>query len=618
GPYRLIRRIGGGGMGEVYLAEDTRLGVARQVAIKMVRTEADSQAGANETERLFKREMQAIARLDHPYILPLYDFGEERSENVIITYMVMPFRSAGSLADWLNKRDPEKPLNPEEAAHFISQAAQALQYAHAQGLVHQDVKPANFLIRERSDQPLPDIQLSDFGIVKITTATTISQNVRGTPSSMAPEQWNGHPVPATDQYALAVMAYWLLTRQFPFKGTMQQVLLQHFEVQPHPPSTLNPAVSPALDLIIRTALQKSPEERFASVTAFSNAFVQATQLSFPPLSVSSNGPGAVNPTLPASREKGQAMLTPALPVPAPNAFRNEAMIQPPPFPTANTERIPFTPPIPGPLPPRRQRTNMFLLLGLVALLILASAGGVTLVLHQGQVNVQGTATASIQTRQAETSAQATMAAQETATANARLTATAIVNACPSYIQQCGSFTPSLSDPLQGPRNWIPGSNTTVHGDCRYVNDALQVSDTAAGFTFECAGLQNFSNFVFEVHMMLIRGDCGGIMIQFNPNNGQGYQFIVCSGGTYTLYKYTSFAGSSSSILTRGLSQAIKGPGDVNTLAIAFTNGSISLYVNQQTLNSAGDDNFTNGEIALLAADRQNTTTVNYTDARVWA
>jgi len=84
-------------------------------------------------------------------------------------------------------------------------------------LIHQDVKPANFLIRDRSDQALPDILLSDFGIVKITTATaTASQSIRGTPSYMAPEQWNGRPVAATDQYALAIMAYLLLTRQFPF------------------------------------------------------------------------------------------------------------------------------------------------------------------------------------------------------------------------------------------------------------------------------------------------------------------------------------------------------------------------------------------------------------------
>lgn len=611
-------------MGEVYLAEDTRLGVARQVAIKTVRDRADSytdQAQVGEAERLFKREMQAIVRLDHPYILPLYDFGEERIENSIVIYMVMPFRPGGSLVDWLHRRDTEKPLSPEETAHFVSQATQALQYAHSQGLVHQDVKPANFLIRERSDQLLPDILLSDFGIVKMTTATTISQNVRGTPSSMAPEQWNGQPVPATDQYALAIMAYWLLTRQYPFKGTMHQLMHQHLDIQPQPPSIANPAIPPALDLVIRTALQKSPDERFASVAAFANAFAQAilpAPTSAPP-PAPNNAPGAARLRLPAPAGKEMAVpIAPIAPVPAPYALYNAAMVQAPPFPTANTERVPVTPPAPGPFPPRRQGASMIFILGLVALLILASAGGVALVLHQNQVNAQGTVTANIQTRQAETAVQATAtaSAQLTATANAQATATAVANACPAYIQpQCGSFRLMLSDPLQSARNWETQSKSG--GNCQYANNALQVSEASTNIFFACVGSQSFSNFAFEVHMTIGRGDCGGIMIQANPKNGQGYQFEVCPIGTYTLYKYTGFAGSTSSVLTRGLSQAIKSQG-TNTLAIAFNNGSIALYINQQELNPAGDDSFTSGEIDLLAIDRQNPTTMNYTDARVWA
>ncbi|HEY0752704.1 MAG TPA: protein kinase [Ktedonobacteraceae bacterium] len=168
GFYRLIRRIGGGGMGDVYLAEDERMGITRQVAIKMIRAEVDpypDQAATQDAERLFRREMQAITRLDHPGILPLYDFGEARVEETILTYMVMPFRPEGSLANWLPKREATQPLNWEEAASFVKQAAQALQHAHEHGLIHQDVKPANFLLRACSDQDLPDLLLADFGIV---------------------------------------------------------------------------------------------------------------------------------------------------------------------------------------------------------------------------------------------------------------------------------------------------------------------------------------------------------------------------------------------------------------------------------------------------------------------
>jgi serine/threonine protein kinase len=278
GHYRILRQIGGGAMGEVYLAEDTR--IARQVAVKVVRSEAPSyphSETAKELERLFQREMRVITKLDHPYILPLYDFGEEKVQGMNYTYMVMPYRAEGSLADWLRNRPTSELLTPADVAHFVGQAAEALQHAHDQQLVHQDVKPSNFLIRSRSNHSgPPDLMLADFGIAKFTTATSMaSQNVRGTPAYMPPEQWDGRPVPASDQYALAMMAYHLLTGQFPFQGGPGQVMRQHFSVQPPAPSTLNPRISPALDAVILRALSKDPAARFPSITQFAQAFQQA-------------------------------------------------------------------------------------------------------------------------------------------------------------------------------------------------------------------------------------------------------------------------------------------------------------------------------------------------------
>jgi eukaryotic-like serine/threonine-protein kinase len=280
GHYRILRQIGGGAMGEVYLAEDTR--IARQVAIKVVRSEAPSyphSETAKELERLFQREMQVITKLDHPYILPLYDFGEEKVQNMTYTYMVMPYRAEGSLADWLRNRPGNELLSPQDVAHFVGQAADALQHAHDQQLVHQDVKPSNFLIRSRPNHSgPPDLMLADFGIAKFTTATSMaSQNVRGTPAYMPPEQWDGRPAPASDQYALAMMAYHLLTGQFPFQGGPGQVMRQHFSVQPPAPSTHNPRLSSALDAVILRALSKEPAARFPTITQFAQAFQQALQ-----------------------------------------------------------------------------------------------------------------------------------------------------------------------------------------------------------------------------------------------------------------------------------------------------------------------------------------------------
>jgi serine/threonine protein kinase len=140
--------------------------------------------------------------------------------------------------------------------------------------VSQDVKPSNFLIREHPHQPMrPDLLLTDFGVAKLTNATAIaSQQVRGTPAFMPPEQWEGKPVPATDQYALAVLAYLLMTGTFPFVGGMGAVMHQHFTMPPPPPSSCSPHIPPTVDAVILRALAKKPNERFSSITAFASEF----------------------------------------------------------------------------------------------------------------------------------------------------------------------------------------------------------------------------------------------------------------------------------------------------------------------------------------------------------
>ncbi len=285
GHYRLLRQIGEGGMGEIYLAEDTH--IARQVAVKMVHNKMADSRDASETQkekkayeesiRLFRREMKAIASLDNPHILTLLDFGEGTINQTAIIYMVMPYRPEGSLDNWMRQR--KEKLSLEEISNIIQQAADALQHAHDNGIIHQDVKPANFLIRSKKDKPnQPDLLLADFGIAKLlSTTSTISQTVRGTPTFMPPEQWDGNPVPATDQYALAIMAYLLLTGRTPFQGRPEQVMRQHFMNEPIAPSKLNSQLSPAIDAVLLHALEKKPEERFVSISNFSNAFQQALQ-----------------------------------------------------------------------------------------------------------------------------------------------------------------------------------------------------------------------------------------------------------------------------------------------------------------------------------------------------
>jgi eukaryotic-like serine/threonine-protein kinase len=277
GRYHSSRLLGRGGMGEVYLMQDQR--VNRQVAIKIIRNEnvsyPEGETALN-AARLFQREAKAIAALDHPNILPLYDFGEETSDDTTLSYMVMPFCAEGSLANWLRIHGPA-PFPPRDVAYFIEQAAEALQYAHEHGVIHLDVKPQNFLLRSNKKNPdRPTILLADFGVARnSTTVSNSSRTIRGTPTAMAPEQWSSMPVPATDQYALAVMAFEMLSGRPPFVGSMEQLMYQHFTAQPPAPSSINSNIPAALDAVILRALAKKPEDRFPSIAAFADAFEQA-------------------------------------------------------------------------------------------------------------------------------------------------------------------------------------------------------------------------------------------------------------------------------------------------------------------------------------------------------
>src|SRR5579883_1425185 len=316
GRYRRIRLLGSGGMGEVYLMNDTR--VNRLVAIKVLRAEVDPYPDSDvskDAARLFQREARAIAALEHSNILPLYDFGEEKLEGNSITYMVMPFCPDGSLTDWLRqKRDPaaSSSLSLRDVAYLITQAADALQYAHDHQMIHLDVKTSNFLLRtNQKNSNRPTLLLADFGVARSSaTTSSSSRTIRGTPTAMAPEHWSSKPTAASDQYSLAVMAYELLTGRPPFVGSMEQLMYQHFTAPAGPPSKLNPQLSPAVDQVLLRALSKKPEDRYPSITAFASALEEALFQSAPQGSTDSSASLSAMPTVFSSSAQAG---TPSLP-----------------------------------------------------------------------------------------------------------------------------------------------------------------------------------------------------------------------------------------------------------------------------------------------------------------
>ena len=251
GQYRLVRLLGRGGMGAVYLARDLTLD--REVAIKVVKTDAHGQ----EIHDRLRREARTAAKLSHPNIVPLHAFGEVEG----MPYFVMGYVRGESLAARL-RRDGRLP--EEEARRILSDLADALDHAHRQGVVHRDVKPDNVLLDDESGRAL----LTDFGVAKALgrgETMTAAGGVVGTPHFMSPEQAAGRTDVdgRSDVYSLGVMAYAMLAGRLPFEGkTHAEVLTKHLTQEPPPLRPLAPTLSDAALQAVERCLAKEPARRW--------------------------------------------------------------------------------------------------------------------------------------------------------------------------------------------------------------------------------------------------------------------------------------------------------------------------------------------------------------------
>lgn len=263
-----MRLLGRGGMGSVYVAEETRLG--RSYALKLLKPElAEDRA---QVER-FLREAQMIARLQHPNIVDIHSFGEDPSGFVFFTMELLN----GEDLDSRIIRRAERPYTTREACAWAAQIARAVGFVHDNGLIHRDLKTQNvFIARARDGGEI--IKLLDFGIARPESGSELTRtgNILGTPSYMSPEQIRNERLDRrSDIYSFGVLLFKLLVGRAPFTGEAIQVAMHHLTSQIPPPSSLVPSagIPPALDELILKALSKQPEDRYAAMEEVERALV---------------------------------------------------------------------------------------------------------------------------------------------------------------------------------------------------------------------------------------------------------------------------------------------------------------------------------------------------------
>jgi hypothetical protein len=528
--------------------------------------------------------------------------------------------------------------------------------------MHLDVKPSNFLVRIRRDKPeQPDLFLADFGIAKVVATSKGSSTMRGTLEYMAPEQWDGHPSAASDQYSLAIMAYELLTGSVPFRGNMSQIMFKHFREIPQPPGKLRSGVPMTFDSVILRALAKKPEERFATISEFAQVLQRGLQRSGEmqrvnaqslqlratlAISVEEARNGTQRTlTLPNGRrvvaaipagiveghvirfnEQGEVydehnlggapLLAITIHIEAgskPNNIDVEKQ-------KATVRSISTVPPVPAtqepvalPLLPGLQRSIEQIIHRMPSPLSVKSVSSLQLqsVKRRTWFLFLSLAAACL----VIASMIGFTAYQNNVNPSDPITATAAAaNPYPSYFT--GRGTIALNDSLNQAGNWSESSNTSSGGTCSFTGGAYHVSVTNTGNYYDCYLPKSYGNFAFQVQMTIVQGDCGGITFREDSDGVNFYAFRVCQNGNYYLdvnwngKSFTTERSGSNSLINRGLNQR-------NSIAVLANVDAISVYVNGHIIDSINNAVYSNGTVGLLAFGTGNTTEVAYNDAKMW-
>ncbi len=264
GKYRIDAVLGTGAMGVVFKGFDTA--IEREVAIKTIRRELLDDADAESWRARFAREVRTAARCIHPNVVTIYDFGEEAG----VPYIAMEFCASRPLSDFLMS---QQAFDVKSALYIASQVLSALEAAHANGIVHRDIKPGNILLLDAGT-----VKVTDFGIARVESSImTAHGSMVGTPSYMSPEQFMGTGVDQrSDLFSTAIVLYEMLTGRRPFPGANSaEIMFRVLNEHPEPISVINPKVPPRVEQVVWRALDKDPGQRFNSAGEFAQALAAA-------------------------------------------------------------------------------------------------------------------------------------------------------------------------------------------------------------------------------------------------------------------------------------------------------------------------------------------------------
>jgi serine/threonine protein kinase len=570
GQYSLLSLLGKGGMAEVYLAYDEVQD--REVAVKVV-----GSGNADYLER-FWREVAAVDKLAHDHILPAYDYDSEGSWH----YMVMLYAPYGTLRDRLLKG----PLTPEEAAEILEQVADALQFAHDNGIIHRDIKPSNILLYDEYYA-----YLGDFGLAKSLdgSANTITQTgaLLGTPEYMAPDLADGPATISSDLYALGIVLYEMITGRVPFNApTPVAVYWKHLRDTPLPPSQINPALSPAIDSVVLRALEKEPNKRYTSARALAEAFNHALEnpeayLAYEverafdalerekvPVSRLSPGPPVVQTEHAYTAQ--QRAITPEELV----GLSSEA--------TAQVSHLPETPhSVSRPARKQRRRTSRrtSLIVGIIVPgLLLFIVLPMTYIYY-------------IFSTMGNTSSSRGTVGRGTATPQVAATAS------PDLPATIAASTPILNDSLIIS---TPGRWAEEQGRCGFLNGSYRSIVRQENHLQPCPLLAQFvEDMAVQVDVSLLSGNNAGILLRLQGE--RFYDFEITSQGQFFFRRHDNGGGTRYvELMPPTASKAILPVNQQNTLLVIAKGSLFRLYINGTFVAEVRDSTYSGGQVALAA------------------